>query len=203
MQTTELVIDQNVFLHCGSWKSRFLLWKLVLNSFILIIIPMHDVFFHGIHEVCLKIEHIEVMKLKARLTRYKMATLYRIKIVCKSSSCIPVVSITGTRAFSNCSRCSCSVSNRSKRSSQQKSGGQSNDTLSRRTKTWLNWCLPSLKKCHDIIHESVSLYLRGDDVIRSHRQSAFFSGYEKHYSVPKACSGSNRFVFRSLSFPGR
>ena len=32
---------------------------------------------------------------------------------------------------------------------QQQSGGQSNETLSRRTK--LNWCLPSLKKCDDII----------------------------------------------------
>ena len=43
----------------------------------------------------------------------------------------------------------------------------------------------TLKKCDDIIHESVSLYLRGDDVIRSHTRNAFFSGYEKHYSVSK------------------
>ena len=49
---------------------------------------------------------------------------------------------------------------------QQQSRGQSNETLSRRTK--LNWCLPSLEKCDDIIHESVNLCLRGDDVIRSH-----------------------------------
>ena len=66
---------------------------------------------------------------------------------------------------------------------QQQSGGQLNETLSRRTK--LNWCLPSLEKCDDIIHESVNLYLRGDDVIRSHRRNAFFSGYEKHYSISK------------------
>ena len=84
---------------------------------------------------------------------------------------------------------------------QQKSGGRSNETLFRRTK--LNWCLPSLKKCDDIIHESVSLYLRGDDVIRSHGRNAFFSGYEKHYSVSPESRGSNRFVFRSLSFSGR
>ena len=57
---------------------------------------------------------------------------------------------------------------------QQQSGGQSNETLSRRTK--LNWCLPSLEKCDDIIHESVNLYLRGDDAIRSRQRNALFSG---------------------------
>ena len=55
---------------------------------------------------------------------------------------------------------------------QQQSGGQSNETLARRTK--LNWCLPSLNKCEDIIKESVSVYLKGDDNIRAHRQRAFF-----------------------------
>lgn len=84
---------------------------------------------------------------------------------------------------------------------QKQSGGQSNETLSRRTK--LNWCLPSLKKCDDIIHESVSLHLKGDDVIRSHGRNAFLSGYQKHYSVSPESRGSNRFVFRSLSFSGR
>ena len=65
---------------------------------------------------------------------------------------------------------------------QQQSGGQSNNTLSRRTK--LNWCLPSLKNCDEIIHESVSWYLKGDDVIRVHR-TPYFSGTEKRYTVSK------------------
>jgi len=77
---------------------------------------------------------------------------------------------------------------------QQQSGGQSNETLSRRTK--LNWCLPSLKKCDDIINESVSLCLKGDDVICSHGRNAFFSGYEKHYSFSKV-------VDRVDSYSGR
>jgi hypothetical protein len=63
---------------------------------------------------------------------------------------------------------------------QQQSGGQSNETLARRTK--LNWCLPSLKKCEPIIHESVQLYLHGDDELRPHRQRAFFS---EKYCVSK------------------
>ncbi|CAB4018432.1 Hypothetical predicted protein [Paramuricea clavata] len=42
---------------------------------------------------------------------------------------------------------------------QQQSGGQSNDTLARRTK--VNWCLPSLKHCEKIIKEGVRLYLEG------------------------------------------
>ena len=54
----------------------------------------------------------------------------------------------------------------------QQSGGQSNEILFRRTK--LNWCLASLKKCDDIVHESVSLYLRGDDVIRSRDEMLSF-----------------------------
>ena len=51
---------------------------------------------------------------------------------------------------------------------QQQSGGQSNNTLARRTK--LSWCLPSLKKCNSIIDESAKLYLQGDDELRPHRQ---------------------------------
>ena len=66
---------------------------------------------------------------------------------------------------------------------QQQSGGQSNETLARRTK--LNWCLPSLNKCDDIIKESVSVYLKRGDNIRAHRQRAFFSRHENHHSVSK------------------
>jgi len=64
---------------------------------------------------------------------------------------------------------------------QQQSGGQSNETLARRTKP--NWCLPSLNKCDDIIKESVSVYLKGDDNIRAHRQRAFFEARESSLSV--------------------
>ena len=63
---------------------------------------------------------------------------------------------------------------------QQQSGGQTNQTLARRTK--LNWCLPSLKNCESIIKESVQLYLKGDDEMRPHRQRAFFS---EKYCVSK------------------
>ena len=63
---------------------------------------------------------------------------------------------------------------------QQQSGGQSNETLARRTK--LSRCLPSLKKCNAIIDESVKLYLQGDDEQRPHRQRAFFS---EKYCVSK------------------
>ena len=72
---------------------------------------------------------------------------------------------------------------------QQQSGGQSNDTLTRRTK--LNWCLPSLKKCDDILRESVGLCLKGDDNIRPHRQRAFFARHEKRYSVSKVVDRVN------------
>ena len=164
MQTSHWSRLLFIILRCGSWKSRFLLWNLVLNSFILVIIPTHDVSY----STASKFTTIERMVFLRRL--------YCIEIVCKSSSRILVESITGTRKFSNWSGRPCSVSNGSKRSSKQQSGGQSNETLSRRTK--LIWCLPSLKKC-DIIHEGVNLYLKGDDVIRSHRRSAFFSRYDQ------------------------
>ena len=49
-------------------------------------------------------------------------------------------------------------------------------------RTKLNWCLPSLKRCDPIIHESVQLYLQGDDELRPHRQRAFFS---EKYCVSK------------------
>lgn len=66
---------------------------------------------------------------------------------------------------------------------QQQSGGQLNETLARRTK--INWCLPSLMHCDEIIKEGVALYLSGDDVIRPHRKNAFFSGRAKEYFVSK------------------
>lgn len=66
---------------------------------------------------------------------------------------------------------------------QQQSGGQSNETLARRTK--VNWCLPSLKHCDEIIKEGVTLYLRGDDVIRPHKHNHFFSDRAKEYFVSK------------------
>lgn len=66
---------------------------------------------------------------------------------------------------------------------QQQQGGQSNETLTRRTK--LNWCLPSLKHCDGIISESVKLYLKGDDTIRPHRQNTLFSGRATEYSTSK------------------
>ena len=56
---------------------------------------------------------------------------------------------------------------------QQQSGGQSNKTLVQRTK--VNWCLPSLKQCEDLIKEGVDLYLKGDNVIKAHRVNLFFS----------------------------
>ena len=66
---------------------------------------------------------------------------------------------------------------------QQQSGGQLNETLERRAK--VNWCLPSLRHCDEIIKEAVVLYLRGDDVIRPHMKNTFFSGRAKEYFVSK------------------
>ena len=66
---------------------------------------------------------------------------------------------------------------------QQQSGGQLNETLERRAK--VNWCLPSLRHCDEIIKEAVALYLRGDDVIRPHMKNTFFSGRAKEYFVSK------------------
>lgn len=67
--------------------------------------------------------------------------------------------------------------------SQQQSGGQSNDTLVRRTK--LSWCLPSLKQCDDIIAESIKLYHKGDKQFKGHRGNEFFSERAKDYNVSK------------------
>ena len=72
---------------------------------------------------------------------------------------------------------------------QQKSGGQSDENLGRRTK--LSWCLPSLKNCDDIIEESVKTYLKGDENIRAHRQNTFFSGRTKQYEVSKVVDRVN------------
>ena len=62
---------------------------------------------------------------------------------------------------------------------QQQSGGQLNETLARRTK--VNWCLPSMKHCEDIIKEGVALYLQGDDAIKAHKKNTFFSGRSKYF----------------------
>ena len=66
---------------------------------------------------------------------------------------------------------------------QQQSGGQTNETLARRTK--LNWCLPSLRNCDQIIKDGVKTYLNGDEALRPHRQNTFFSGRGKDYLVSK------------------
>ena len=62
---------------------------------------------------------------------------------------------------------------------QQQSGGQSNETLARRT------------KLNNIIKQSVSVYLKGDDNIRAHRQRAFFSRHQNHHSVSKVIDRVN------------
>ena len=66
---------------------------------------------------------------------------------------------------------------------QQLAGGQSNDTLVRRTK--VTWCLPSLQHCEDIIKQAVGIYLQGDDNLKPHHISAFFSSRAKQYTVSK------------------
>ena len=67
--------------------------------------------------------------------------------------------------------------------SQQQSGGQSNETLARRTK--VNWCLSSLMQCEGLIKEAVTVYHSGDDVIKAHEMNTFFSGRAKAYFVSK------------------
>ena len=68
---------------------------------------------------------------------------------------------------------------------QQQPGGQSDDILTQRTK--LSWCLPSsLRKCEDIIDESVKLYHKGDKNIRAHRTNIFYSDRVRSYNVSKA-----------------
>ena len=67
--------------------------------------------------------------------------------------------------------------------SQQQSGGQSNETLARRTK--LQWALPSLQNCKNIIKDGIKTYIQGDDKLRPHRQNTFFSSRNKDYVVSK------------------
>lgn len=66
---------------------------------------------------------------------------------------------------------------------QQQPGGQSDEILTQRTK--LSWCLPSLRKCEDIIDESVKLYHKGDKNIRAHRSNIFYSDRARSYNVSK------------------
>lgn len=73
---------------------------------------------------------------------------------------------------------------------QQQSGGQTNETLARRTK--LNWCLPSLTNCDQIIRDGVNIYLKGDEALRAHRQNTFFSGRGKDYLVSKVVDRVDR-----------
>ena len=72
---------------------------------------------------------------------------------------------------------------------QQQSGGQANVSLVRRTK--VNWCLPSISLCENIIKESVSLYLKGDKHIKPHRVLAFFSSRANQYDVSKVVDRVN------------
>ena len=66
---------------------------------------------------------------------------------------------------------------------QQQAGGQSNDTLVRRTK--VTWCLPSLQHCEDIIKQAVGIYLQGDDNLRPHHISAFFHHVQNNTQCQK------------------
>ena len=97
-----------------------------------------------------------------------LRTLYCIKIVCKSSSRIPVASITGTRTFSIklftilLRQMLISATVWIKWDTLQKNETELVFTLIK--EVW--WYL---------IHESISLYLRGDDVIRSHRRNSLYS----------------------------
>lgn len=66
---------------------------------------------------------------------------------------------------------------------QQQAGGQSNETLVRRTK--VTWCLPSLQHCEELIKKAVAIYLQSDDNLRPHHIGAFFSSRSKQYTVSK------------------
>ncbi len=66
---------------------------------------------------------------------------------------------------------------------QQQSGGQKNETMARRTK--VNWCLPSLKHCENIIKEGVQLYLTGNSNLLSHRKNTFYSNRAASYNISK------------------
>ena len=66
---------------------------------------------------------------------------------------------------------------------QQQPSGQSDEILTQPTK--LSWCLPSLRKCEDIIDESVKLYHKGDKNIRAHRMKIFYSDRARSYDVSK------------------
>lgn len=70
--------------------------------------------------------------------------------------------------------------------SQQQGGGQSNDTLSVRTK--LAWCLPSLANCERIVKKAALLYEEGEKgnaKLRPHRAHTFFTSRTKSYMVSK------------------
>lgn len=70
--------------------------------------------------------------------------------------------------------------------SQQQDGGQSNETLSVRTK--LSWCLPSLENCADIIKNAAELYNegeKGNKKLKPHRAHTFFSTRTNSYAVSK------------------
>ena len=66
---------------------------------------------------------------------------------------------------------------------QQQVGGQYNDTLVTRTK--LSWALPSVRLCDDILRESIKLYFKGDNHIKAHRSTIFFSSRATKYSTSK------------------
>ena len=64
---------------------------------------------------------------------------------------------------------------------QQQVGGQYNDTLITRTK--LSWA--SVRLYGDILRDSIKLYFKGDNHIKAHRSTIFFSSRATKYSTSK------------------
>eukprot|EP00112_Aurelia_sp_Birch-Aquarium-sp1_P002639 Seg12942.1 transcript_id=Seg12942.1/GoldUCD/mRNA.D3Y31 product="hypothetical protein" protein_id=Seg12942.1/GoldUCD/D3Y31 len=142
----------------------------------------------SVYESMFAVKLSDGSEVKVRLHEQSVYALFysneRIYSIAKPPSCIlldVVLSKGGPEAIAE--------SYYSTMRAQQKSGGQSDENLGRRTK--LSWCLPSLKSCDDIIGESVKIYLKGDENIRAHRQTTFFSGRAKKYEVSKVVDRVN------------
>ena len=73
--------------------------------------------------------------------------------------------------------------------SQQIVGGQSNENLVRRTK--VNWCLPPIAKCKNIVDEAVKIYHEGDEKIKPHSYNIFQSARATSYDVSKVIDRVN------------
>ena len=72
----------------------------------------------------------------------------------------------------------------------QQPGSQLNWTLTTRAK--VAWCLPSLEKCENIIKEALKLYCSGDNVIKGHCTSTFFSSScTRNYNMSKVVDRVN------------